>query len=184
MRYPWKRLLWQYLLWCQLAVSLRFLEKRSINVKQYRNPHEGGSGPIRSKWTWSKRAFGIGSFSGIKRLYRVTFDRWQWRYTLAQTVISLVMLIQTNFCAICRLVALPLVCDKPCTISKIRRRKIAGTNGHCFENNHSRDCCLFRKAGTFVVWDWMRVIQILIAVLYLFLPVVVLTLPYQRWLAL
>jgi len=51
------------------------LEKRSIKVKQYLNPREGGSGPMMSKWTWSKRAFGIENLSGARRLCRVTFDR-------------------------------------------------------------------------------------------------------------
>jgi len=54
--------------------------------------------------------------------------------------------------------------------------------GRCFENNHSRSCCLFRGVGTSVVWGWMMVIPILEAVLYL-LPVVVPVLPCQWWLA-
>jgi len=50
------------------------LEKWLIRVKQYLNPREGESGPMKSKWTGSKQASGIGSFFGIRRLRRVIFD--------------------------------------------------------------------------------------------------------------
>jgi len=92
-----------------------------------------------SKWT-IKRASLIGSFFGIKRLYRVTFDRW--RHALAQSVISLV-LAQTNFCVIFCLIVLLLGYDIPCIMSKTHRRKVIGTNGRTFFWKESQYRILF-----------------------------------------
>jgi len=39
-----------------IGTAAGHLEKRLIKVKQYLNPREGGSSPMMSKWTWSKRA--------------------------------------------------------------------------------------------------------------------------------
>jgi len=61
-----------------IGIRYRYrLEKRSIRVKQYLNPCEGGSGPMMSKWTLL--AFSVAhtsQYSSLQRLNGYHFFRW------------------------------------------------------------------------------------------------------------
>ena len=105
------------------------LVKRSMQVRRYTHPLDGGKSPTISICTWSKQASGVAKVPRGVIECQWTLDLWHWMHERAHFRTSELIPGHTKRLVTSRCVARMPGCDIQCSESKMARRKLCEMKG-------------------------------------------------------